>query len=43
MDTFEEDSREVEPVILESEGKVALKVLGRNKSPDIDGISIDLF
>ena len=32
-DSFEADSYEEEAIILESEVKAALKVLGRNKSP----------
>ena len=40
-DTFEEDSYEEEPVILESEVQAPLKVLGRNKSPGVDGISVE--
>lgn len=36
-------SLEEEPAILESEGKVVLKVLERNKSPVADGIPIYLF
>lgn len=42
-DTFEKNSYEEEPVILESTVNAALKVLGRNKSPGIDGIPIELF
>lgn len=34
---------EKEPVILETEVKAALKVLGRNQSPGVDGIHIELF
>ena len=40
--TFEEDSYD-EPIILEREVKAALKVLGRNKSPGLDGIVIEIF
>ena len=32
------DFFEEEPIILESEMKAALKVLGRNNSPSVDGI-----
>ena len=42
-DSFEEDSYEEEPVILESKIKADVKVLGRNKSPGVNGISIELF
>ena len=42
-DTCEDDSYEEDPVILESKVKAALKVLGRNKSPRVDGIAIELF
>lgn len=37
-DTFEADSYEEEPVILEREVKTALRVLGRNKSSGVEGI-----
>lgn len=37
------DSYEEEPIILESEVKAALKLLGRQKSPGIDEILIQLF
>ena len=43
MGSFEADSYEEEPIILESEMKAALKVLKRNKSPEVDGVSIELF
>lgn len=42
-DSFEEDSYEEEPIILESKVKAALKILGRNKSPGVDGISMELL
>ena len=42
-DSFKEDSYEEESIILESEVKAALKVLGRNKSPGVNGILIELF
>lgn len=42
-DTFEEDSFNKEPVILEKEVKGVLKVLGRNKTPGVDGIVTELF
>ena len=42
-DAFEEESCEEELVIPESEGKAVLKVLGRNKSPGVDGIFIESF
>ena len=35
--TLEEDSDEETPVIREAEVKAALKILGRNKSPGLDG------
>ena len=35
--SFEGDSSEEEPVILESEMKTALKVTRKNKSPGVDG------
>lgn len=37
-DTFEADSHEEEPVILEREVKATLRVLGRNKLPGVEGI-----
>lgn len=37
-DTLEEDGYEEESGILESEVKAALKVLGRNESPGVDGM-----
>ena len=42
-DAFKEDSYEEEPIILGSKVKAALKELGRNKSPGVDGILIELF
>ena len=42
-DAFQEDSYEEELIILESEVKAVLKVLGRKKSPGVDGILIELF
>lgn len=41
--TFEEDFFEEEPVIVGRQVKVALEVLGRNKSPRVRGILIELF
>lgn len=32
-----------EPTVLESEMKAALRVSGRNKSPEAHGLSIDVF
>lgn len=40
-DTFKGDSHEAEPVILERKVKTALKVLERNKLPEINGISME--
>lgn len=42
-DTSKEGSYEKEHVILESKVNAALNVLGRNKSPGVDGIPIDVF
>ena len=42
-DSFEEESNNEEPIILESEAKAPLKELRRNKSPEISGIPIELF
>ena len=42
-DTSEEDFYEEPPIVLDSKMKVSLIVLGRNKSPGIDGIPIELF
>lgn len=42
-ETFEEDSYKEEPVILESEVKTAVKLLGGSKSPGVDRIVIELF
>ena len=42
-DSFEEESKDEEPAVPESEMKAALKPLGRNKSPGFDGIPIELF
>ena len=41
-DCFKGDFHEAEPVILEGEVKTTLKILGRNKSPEVDGILIEL-
>lgn len=43
IDTFEQDSYEENPIILESEVKAALEVVGRNRLLGVDGIPIDLF
>lgn len=37
-DNFEKDYYEEEAIILENEMKSALKVLGENKPPGVDGI-----
>lgn len=42
-DIFEEDSSEEGPIILESQVKASLKVLGRNKLAGVGGIAIELF
>ena len=42
-DTFEDNSYEEEPIIIESEVKVTLKVLERNESPGGDRIPIGLL
>ena len=42
-DSFEEDSYKEKPIILESEVKVALRILGRDKFLGVHGISIELF
>lgn len=39
----DDDSYEEEPVVLESSVKAALNVLGRNKSPRVDGIPTELL
>ena len=41
--SFEEESWDEEPAILESEVKAALKALGRNKPAEVDGIPIELI
>ena len=41
-DTFEV-SYEEERIILGSEVEASLKLLGRNKSPEVDGLLIELF
>lgn len=42
-DALEKYSYEVKSIILGNEVKGALKVLGRNKSLEVDGIPIELF
>lgn len=42
MDNFEEDSYERESIPLEGDMKDALKTFGKNKTPGIGGISIEL-
>lgn len=42
-DSFGEGFYEEEPVILESEVKAALKVLGRDKSPGADRVLTELL
>ncbi|XP_061493563.1 uncharacterized protein LOC133389608, partial [Rhineura floridana] len=42
-DSFTEEPYDEEPEILECKVKAALKILGRNKSPEIDGIPIELL
>lgn len=42
-DTLTDNSNEKKPVIIKSKVKDALRVLGINKSPGVDGIQIELF